>query len=345
MKSVSFLKNNYKKILSLIPLTLTFFLFQNFSFNSGSNISRWSCSDKLGSSYKNFLRGYDADLDHSYGWDQRHKMDLFYHDNHNRRTPLVVFFHGGGFQKGDKCGIFKRYEQEIKALLRRKVAFASVNYRFLVKNDSRGATRAFDDGQRAFDHLRDRARWRNIDSHNIIVGGTSAGSGIASSIGFKDRNTRYISGVMLFEAQATYSTSGLSSVFSNELRRSRMNIEQALRRTSTSRSILWHLKAVYGTDNSHKMFDSRTRDMGRRLNLMGHISREDPPIYVENVEQPDRFRFVKSVAYHHRNHADAIERAANGAGIYVKKIAGERARRSTNLNQERTRFLERTLRN
>jgi len=344
VKPAIFLKNNAKKILSVIALSATFVLFQNFSFDSRSSVNNWSCTSKLSSDYRRLLNQYDSNLDYSYGWDRRHKMDLFYHDDNRRRTPLVVFFHGGGFLKGDKCGVFSRYENEIKTLLRNKVAFASVNYRFLVKNDERGATRAFDDGQRAFNKLRAISRWRNIDSQNIVVGGTSAGSGIASSIAFNDSNSRYISGVMLFEAQSTYSTSGLATVYAAELRRANMNIEQALRRTSTSREILWHLKDVHGTNSSHKLFDHRTRTIANRLNLIRHIKTTSPSIYVENVEQPDRFEFKKSVAYHHRKHADAIAVAAQRKNLYVKKVAGERDRRTVNLSRERANFLNRVLR-
>ncbi len=324
-------------------LLLILILFSPISTFAMSNEKNWSCRNKIDKNYKKFLYKYNHNLDYAYDNSNpdrhRQKLDLFYHDKNPSRTPLVIFFHGGGFEKGDKCNIFSKYKNEIKDLLSNKIAVASVNYSFLVSEDGRGATRAFDDGDKAFRFLRYRAQWRQIDTSKIILAGNSAGAGIASSIGYNNTYSHNIVGLMLFEAQATYSIPELELVFEQDLDDLNRSLEQALRHSSKTRSVLWHLKKVYGVNNSHEMFDHRADDMDEKLGLLRQIDSNDPPIYVENVKQDDELTFTKSRLYHHRRNAEAIAYQANRRGVDVVVHAGEWARNNVDLAQERANFL------
>ncbi len=304
-----------------------------------SNESNWSCRGKVSSNFRNFLYSHNKDLDYSYG-SGRKKLDLFYHRNHSRQTPLVVFFHGGGFKQGDKCNFFSSFESQIRALLNNNVAVATVNYSFLVSGDGRGATRSFDDGKEAFRLLRRVAQWRNINMNKVILSGRSAGAGIAMAIGLHDDYSDDVAGLLLLEAQASYSTYQLTRVFRPYLENVGKDLETVLRETSSRNGILWHLKNIYGTTNSHTMFDSRSNTIARQLNLLHLMDANDPPIYVENVKQGNAIRiFDSGNIYHHRRHADLIAYDARRNGMTVFKTAGKEFDNESVLRNRRLNFI------
>jgi len=50
--------------------------------------------------------GIDVDKDQSYGTHARHKLDVFKPKKLSSPVPIVVYLHGGGFNRGDKKGSF-----------------------------------------------------------------------------------------------------------------------------------------------------------------------------------------------------------------------------------------------
>ncbi len=95
-------------------------------------------------------------------------------------TPLVVFFHGGGFRQGDKASV--PAELVVKCLSA-GIAVASANYRLSQDVPYPAPMR---DGARAIQYLRLHAEEFGIDPARIAASGSSAGAGIALWIGFHD---------------------------------------------------------------------------------------------------------------------------------------------------------------
>jgi acetyl esterase len=95
-------------------------------------------------------------------------------------TPLVIFFHGGGFRTGDKRNVPARL---IENCLAAGISVASANYRL-------SSTAAFPapmlDGARAIQFARKNAEELGIDPSRIAAAGSSAGAGIALWVGFHD---------------------------------------------------------------------------------------------------------------------------------------------------------------
>jgi acetyl esterase len=95
-------------------------------------------------------------------------------------TPVVIFFHGGGFRTGDKLTVPARL---IEQCLAAGISVASANYRL-------SATAAFPapmlDGARAIQFVRKNAGELRIDPERIAAAGSSAGAGIALWVGFHD---------------------------------------------------------------------------------------------------------------------------------------------------------------
>jgi len=132
----------------------------------------------------------------SYGPFSRNTMDLYLPHVMAANTPIVMYFHGGGFSSGDKDRVHDN-KGDIAAYLAEGVAVASANYRYGSSSSnpdltpdipngtcdgSDGGCRKdyiFRDGARAIQYLKYRAEDLNIDPERIGVWGSSAGGQIA----------------------------------------------------------------------------------------------------------------------------------------------------------------------
>ena len=79
-------------------------------------------------SHLSLARSEKTLLDQHYGPDERQVFDLWLPKS-SKKTPLVIYIHGGGFVMGSKNEI--RGAKIIKKYLEAGIAFASINYRFL----------------------------------------------------------------------------------------------------------------------------------------------------------------------------------------------------------------------
>jgi acetyl esterase len=95
-------------------------------------------------------------------------------------TPLVVFFHGGGFIGGDKSSVPAWL---LARCLAEGISVASANYRLSTQSPFPAPMR---DGARAIQYLRLKAKELGVDPKRIAACGNSAGAGIALWVGFHD---------------------------------------------------------------------------------------------------------------------------------------------------------------
>jgi acetyl esterase/lipase len=96
-------------------------------------------------------------------------------------TPLVVYFHGGGFTQGDKDH-FKR-SQMLAMYYPKGVSFASVNYPFLQHTGS-DFRAILQHTEVAVKFLGSKAKEWNIDPRRIAVAGSSAGALISEYLAY-----------------------------------------------------------------------------------------------------------------------------------------------------------------
>lgn len=97
----------------------------------------------------------------------------------SKPVPLVVYFHGGGFNHGDKTVFNKNQFLQYHA---KGVAFASVNYPFLV-HVKRDYFKIMNHCAEAIRFLQDNAKKYNIDKKRISIMGASAGALISCHLG------------------------------------------------------------------------------------------------------------------------------------------------------------------
>lgn len=100
------------------------------------------------------------------------------HPADNRPAPLIVFVHGGGWQRGDKAGATG--PRQFAHWTGDGYAFASINYR-LVPNATVEQQAA--DVVAAIAWLRDNAERLGIDTTRIVLMGHSAGAHLAALVG------------------------------------------------------------------------------------------------------------------------------------------------------------------
>ena len=118
-------------------------------------------------------------LDVAYGTQAAQKLDIYYPEVGEGPLPVVVFFHGGGFFKGDKG----RYQlASALSALDLGYAVASVNYRMLPEHP---LPAAFEDAEHALSYLSEHATELGVDPGRMAVWGESAGATLAVWAGCK----------------------------------------------------------------------------------------------------------------------------------------------------------------
>jgi len=115
--------------------------------------------------------------DVSYGPHAAQVLD-FWQAKSDAPTPLVIYIHGGGFRKGDKAGLS---DQALRKLLPEGISVASINYRMLPEWK---LPIAHQDGARALQFLRSKAKEWNIDPERVGAFGGSAGAQICMWLAF-----------------------------------------------------------------------------------------------------------------------------------------------------------------
>ena len=159
--------------------------------------------------------------DVSYGAHERNRFD-FWQAVSERPTPLVIYYHGGGFQGGDKRSLNR---QLLELLLRNGISVAAVNYRL---TDVGPYPMQMLDCARALQTIRaERAKY-NIDPTRVGATGGSAGAGISMWLAFhKDlaepnssdpvaRQSTRLTCAVVQGAQSTYDPRVISKLFNTE---------------------------------------------------------------------------------------------------------------------------------
>ena len=140
---------------------------------------------KLGGFHEMYDRTLDLSqirekkLDLRYGENPAEKLDIYSPESGTPPYSVIVFFHGGGFFKGDKSryqlypalqGIYNGY------------AVVSANYRMLPEFT---LPAAFEDAISVIEYLKNNSTQLNIDKEKISVWGESAGAALACYAGMK----------------------------------------------------------------------------------------------------------------------------------------------------------------
>jgi ubiquinone/menaquinone biosynthesis C-methylase UbiE len=153
----------------------------------------------------------------SYGPHPRNVLD-FWQAKSRQPTPLLVSIHGGGFVAGNKSVP----PQLLKECLNAGISVAAISYRYSTQAI---APAPFQDGARAVQFLRSKAKEWNIDPKRIAATGGSAGAGISLWLGFHDdmadpksedpvlRQSTRLTCMAVFDGQTSYDPRFIRKLF------------------------------------------------------------------------------------------------------------------------------------
>jgi acetyl esterase/lipase len=152
-----------------------------------------------------------------YGPHERNVLD-FWQAKSEKPTPVLISIHGGGFVGGNKSV----GPSILKDCLDSGISVAAINYRYSTQAI---APASFQDGARAVQFLRSKAKEWNIDPKRFAATGGSAGAGISLWLGFhKDmadpksddpvlRQSTRLSCMVVFEGQTSYDPRFIRQLF------------------------------------------------------------------------------------------------------------------------------------
>jgi acetyl esterase len=212
-------------------------------------------------------------------------------------TPLVVFFHGGGFRSGDKSIIPPWL---VSKCLEAGVSVASANYRL---SQTAPFPAPMHDGARAIQFLRSQAKELGIDPTRIAASGSSAGAGIALWVGFHDdladpqsldpiaRQSSRVTCLGVDGAQTSYDPRFIKSLIGG-----RAHEHSALRSFYGITS-----DAEFDTPQSHRLFEAASPIM--------YASAGDPPVILFYTEPnaPLPADAEPGVGIHHPRFGEALK--------------------------------------
>ncbi len=100
-----------------------------------------------------------------------------------RSLPAIIFYHGGGWAKGD----YKQFEPHCQYLAKRGMIAISVDYRLINKHGVTTPLECMYDAKSAYRWVVNNADALHIDTSKILVGGGSAGGHLAASVALIDK--------------------------------------------------------------------------------------------------------------------------------------------------------------
>ncbi len=204
----------------------------------------------------------------SYGKHKRQTFDLWQAPStDNQPTPLVIFFHGGGFVSGEKSQIPVFMMQDF---IRSGVSVASANYRYATDEAFPASLR---DGARAVQFLRAHAEEYNIDPQLIGVMGESVGGGIALWVGMHDD---------LADAKSDNPTAHASSrVVAVAVRNGQSSYDPQVLADWTAPIVLEHpsFPALYPPEKIQEMSVESRQALYDECSAITHLTQDDPPVF------------------------------------------------------------------
>lgn len=171
------MKINYKVILVFSLIILSILSYKVSSKEIKSDISL--PEPKLAFNFYNDIEYNNGAL----------KLDIYQPKIQIRKSPVVIYLHGGAWDKGDKTLIRKNFrEYVLRDLLDQNYTVISINYTLLDKD--KHLDKPLQDTRDAVKWIHENAEKYNLDTNNMGIWGGSAGAHLALLTAYnQDKNS------------------------------------------------------------------------------------------------------------------------------------------------------------
>ena len=293
------MKKTYKKLSNIIIL-ITLFLYScnNEDVSTLNQVELFYKAFGVNSSPSPIKNKGVFFKDISYGKKSRNQLDILLPEN-PKLNGIVVFFHGGSFERGDKADVFDDFLNEtIESILDSNIAIVSANYTFINSPESSGVISALKDGTSVISFIRNNSEILKLPKNKIILAGVSAGAGIAQWNGFRESSNDQIQGILTLAAQSTYDLYQWEKIFQN------FSLEEMRIRFPDLEETYFNFYNGEPSKEDLKYLDYRSE-----------MDSEDPPLYIYNpinsqdyIDSDGNIDF--NVLYHSFRHGDYLREKA-----------------------------------
>ena len=221
-------------------------------------------------------------------------------------SPLAIFIHGGGFVGGDKSEAFTGRVDDVLFFLNRRIAFASLNYRFLSSGDSVGVGKCLDDITTALQFIRHNAARYHIDKRRVACYGSSAGAGSSLYLAFHDDMAVPGDTSLRGESTRLRCAGALSTQATFDILRWQEFIPGLRESVNAAKDNMLNAIANFYGYPDYPHFQAAGDTIPQRYDMLKMISPDDPPVYIMNLQ---RDRDVKTLGLieHHPAHAEVLD--------------------------------------
>ena len=210
-----------------------------------------------------------------YGSHPRNVLDLFKTESETA-TPVLIFFHGGGFVAGDKkAGAAHRLSRQC---VDSGISVVSANYRFVRQGRDGAPAEPFPgpmlDCARVVQFVRSKADEWNIDPDRVALSGGSAGAVISLWIALNDD---------LAEPDSADPVARLSTRVSCAVPYNgptSLDPKVILKHVGGNAEIHPSLKPFYGVAAIEEVDTPAKQQLARDASALSHVSADDPPLYL-----------------------------------------------------------------
>lgn len=268
--------------------------------------------DKPGTGQDRALRPTYQDV--RYGPHERNVLD-FWQAESEQPTPLLVSIHGGGFLVGNKSVP----RQLLKACLDAGISVAAISYRY---SSQAIAPAPFEDGARAVQFLRHKAKDWQIDPKRVAATGGSAGAGISLWLAFHDdmaspdksdpvrhESTR-LKCAAVFDGQTSYDPRFIRKMFPGK---DVFKIDP--------------LRQLFGVDlNKLDDLPAEKYKLFEEVSAIPHLTKDDPPVFLSYGSSFDAEVTTPNIGIHHPLFGKILKERMDALGIPCELYAaGKRA--------------------
>jgi acetyl esterase/lipase len=224
---------------------------------------------------------------------------------------MVILFHGGSFQFGNKEDLYgEGFNSILNGILENNIGIANANYSFITEIDSKGIFSSLNDGSEVISFIRKNQTVLEIPSDKLVLAGVSAGAGIAMWNGFRESENDQVEGIVALYAQSSYDLYEWQNYFTE------FDLDSIRSQDSEIQDLF---VKFYGGEY--------TPQKAAELNFSDQMDADDPKLYVYNPVYEDEVingdTLNLDVLFHSFKHADFLRSKAVKVGLEFSGVYQE----------------------